>query len=156
MWDKWTPGVAARSLLMPLLGCVGWHWHCGPDGESMAGAQMPVFSLLVALVWGQMHKRAELGPQCQPHIAVSFSPIGMWGCGHWQVASSDFPSNKLFLESVGCEPQTEILLSCFSQKLSPSWPGTAQGKDTRHPGLAAGLWAGSAQLPAPLTRTSGA
>lgn len=75
--------------------------------------------------------RAELGPQNQPHVTASFSPTGMWGCGHWEVAPSDFLSNKLFLESVGCEAQTEILFSCvFPRSSAP--PGIAlHGERTR-------------------------
>lgn len=131
MWDKWTPGVAARSLLMPLLGCVGWPWHCGPDGEDMAGSQMPGFSLLVTFVWGQIHSkgRAWFPVPAPAPVAASFSPTGMWGCGHWDVASSDFPSNTLFLQSVGHEPQTEILFSCvFPRSSAPHGMALHGGK----------------------------
>lgn len=94
-------------------------------------------------VGGRCTGRAELGPQRQPRAAAaSSSPTSscwMRGCGHWEVASSVFPSNKLFLESVGCKPQPQILLSCifFSQKRGPSRCGVAWGKDRRRHG---GVW----------------
>lgn len=90
-------------------------------------------------VGGRCTGRAELGPQRQPRAAAaSSSPTsscGMRGCGHWEVASLVFPSNRLFLESVGCKPQPQILLSCiFSQKRGPSQCGIAWGKGRRHHG----------------------
>lgn len=86
VWDKWTPDVAARSLLMPLLGCVGWHWHCDPDGEGMAGVQMPGFSMLVTLVWGQMHRKGRAwSPVPAPCCCLVLSH---WDVGLWTLGSS--------------------------------------------------------------------
>lgn len=106
-------------------------------------------------VGGRCTGRAELGPQRQPRAAAaSSSPTSscwMRGCGHWEVASSVFPSNKLFLESVGCKPQPQILLSCifFFPKARPLsvWRCVGKRQEASRGGLVSGLWAGSAWLP---------
>lgn len=85
VWDKWAPDVAARSLLMPLLECVRWHWHSGPDGEGMAGVKMPVFSLLVALVWGQMLRKGRAWP---PVPAPCCCLLSHWDVGLWALGGS--------------------------------------------------------------------
>lgn len=131
VWDKWTPGGAARSLLMAFLGCVGWHLHCGPDGESMAGGQMPVFSLLVALVWDQMHRRAELGPLCQPHVAASFSPMGYGAgdTGRWP--HQTFHPRSCFWSLWDVNHKLEFCFPGFPRSSAPSGMALHGGKTSR-------------------------
>lgn len=121
-------------------------WGCQKPLDGISGMCGMAFALWSR--WGEHSRGANacffsvggisLGPDAQKGRAWSPVPAprcclllshGIWGWGHWQVASSDFPSKKLFLESVGCEPQSGILLSWFSQELSPFWHGTAWGKD---------------------------
>ena len=153
MWDKWTQlqaGMAARSLLMPLVLCVGWPGCFGPDGECMSAWFFPVGGIKVG---GRCAGRAELVPQHQPHTAASSSSptssCGVQGCGHREMASSVSPSNRLFLESLGRELQTKILLPCiFPRSTAP--PGVMPCRERAGGGTggsAAGLWAGSAWLP---------
>ena len=159
MWDKWTRRQAGRhGCQQPLHATCVMHrvafalWsRWGGHSRDINAWFFPIGGIKVG---GRCTGRAELGPQRQPHAAASSSsfPTGscrVLGCGHWEVASSVFPSNELVLESVGCEPQTEILLSCVLPK-SAAPPGVAlhgEGTGGFTGRSAAGLWAGSAWLP---------
>lgn len=78
VWDKWAPDVAASNLLMPLLGCVRWHWHCGLDGEGMAGKNAWFFSVGDISLGPDAQKGQSLVPSASPMLLSPSLPLG---CG---------------------------------------------------------------------------